>query len=209
MQSTVLYCFPLLTSASQAGRPHSLSAEILLPPSWCFTHSPAPPGRLVSLPPSLDRPSHFTGLRQGGIDPVSLSEPVAKQDLGPCSQPHSGPPLPGITPPPPSAWPWAPSTPRPISSTSFLVRAGPSKVSPGSSSSLQGARDIGGRHGSGRTKSWLFNHAVQTGLRPQAGGEGSLPRLPGRCPDFRSFRWPLGKERNKQVIRHEGQKHSR
>ena len=31
---------------------------------------------------------------------MSLSEPVAKQDLGPCSQPHSGPPLPGITPPP-------------------------------------------------------------------------------------------------------------
>ena len=111
--------------------------------------------------------------------------------------------------PPPSAWPWAPSTPRPISSTSFLVRAGPSKVSPGSTSSLQGARDIGGRHGSGRTKNWLFNHAVQTGPRPQAGGEGSLLGLPGRCPDFRSFKWSLGKERNKQVIRREGQKHSR
>lgn len=59
------------------------------------------------------------------------------------------------------------------------------------------------------TKSWLFNYAAQTGPHQQAGGEGSLPGLPGRRPDFRSFEWPLGRERNQQVIKHEGQKHSR
>lgn len=57
------------------------------------------------------------------------------------------------------------------------------------------------------TKSWLFNYAAQTGSL-QVGGEGSFPGLPGRRPDFRSLKWPLGEERNQQAIKHEGQKHS-
>lgn len=103
-------------------------------------------------------------------------------------------------------------------SGSFQVREaevrGWLQVTPGPSTLLQGAQNIGEAadlvaQGAG----FLIMQSRQAPARgpvlPQAGGEGSLLRVPGTCPDFHSFKWPLGKEKNQPVIKPEGQKHSR
>nr|KAF6501114.1 hypothetical protein HJG59_008093 [Molossus molossus] len=61
-------------------------------------------------------------------------------------------------------------------------------------------------YSSGKPRSGWLKSRQAPARRPV---EGSLLGLPGRRPDFCSFKWPLGKERNQQVIKPEGQKHSR